>query len=651
MTDSIILSLSLLVLVLPLVSYGLLIAGQRVLPRQGDWLSTALLGIAFLLSLAVSVHFLSEGHPDLSYSAAFTWLSLGPEWSLSIGVLVDNLSALTLTMVTLISFLVHLYSIGYMHGEERYGTYFAYLGLFTFSMLGIVLSDNLFTMYMSWELVGLSSYLLIGFWYKKPEAAAASTKAFVTNRIGDIGMWLGILILWSQFQTVNLSEIAANIQAGRFGLGEFWLTAGGVLLFLGAVGKSAQFPLHVWLPDAMEGPTPVSALIHAATMVAAGVYFVGRIFPILTPDAQIVIAVVGGFTAFMAATMALTQNDIKRILAYSTVSQLGYMIMGLGVGAYSAALFHLFTHAFFKACLFLGSGAIIHALHHEQDIRQMGGLRKKLPITFATYLVATAALAGLPLFTGFLSKDAILAGGLAWAELTGSWAFIVPGFGLAAALLTAFYMGRQVFMVFFGEPRNQKLYDHAHEVPPVMWIPLVVLSVMSLFPVFSLNPLDGATGWFMSLIVTPVSVVPAVDGTGWLAQLQEATHHVHWTTVISSVLLALTGLVIAWLMYMKKAVDPDKLADKLGPLYRFSLNKWYFDEVYEVTVIRGNILLAKVSAFFDTFVIDMLVNLAGIVAGFAGLVTRKFQSGRVQTYVALALTGLVIFFVMKGILS
>jgi len=651
MTQETLIQAAIAVLLLPLVSYLVQLAAGKRLPRQGDWLATGFLGLAFVLALTIALHFITAFDQTLVYSANFQWLNLGKDWSIQIGLKLDNLSAVTLAMVTLISFLVHLFSIAYLHDDDRYSTYFGYLGLFTFSMLGIVLSDNLFSMYMFWELVGLSSYLLIGFWFHKKEAAAASTKAFVTNRIGDIGMWLGILILWSQFYTVNLDEIASGIQNGQFTLSTGWLTLGGILLFMGAVGKSAQFPLHVWLPDAMEGPTPVSALIHAATMVAAGVYFIARVFIILTPDALTVIAVVGAFTAFMAATMALTQNDIKRILAYSTISQLGYMIMGLGVGAYSAAVFHLFTHAFFKAALFLGSGAVIYAMHHEQDIREMGGLRKKLPITFVTYLIATSALAGLPLFSGFLSKDAIIAGGWGWASFHGGgWFTLIPSLGLAAALLTAFYMGRQVFLVFFGEPRNQEKFHHAHEVPAVMWIPLVVLSVLSLFPVFSLNPLAGDTGWFMNLIPSLQSVVPGVDGAARLAGLAEMTHHAHWTTVVSSVLMALTGLAIAFIIYMKKAVDADKLAASLRPLYLMSFNKWYFDELYEVTVVRGNIVLAKVSAFFDTFVIDFLVNVTGFIVGFFGLLVRKFQTGKVQSYIAFALIGILVFFVLKGIL-
>ncbi len=645
-----IINLSIWILFLPVISYLVQIAfGKKFLPRQGDFIATSFLGVALAFAVYIFAHFFSTGDPNLAYHWSFTWLNLGKEWSINLGITIDNMTAVMLVIVTLISFLVHLFSIGYMHDDSRYATYFGYLGIFTFSMLGIVLSDNLFSIYIFWELVGLSSYLLIGFWFHKDSAAKASTKAFVTNRIGDVGMWLGILIIWSQFHTVNLNEVFEHIKAGHFGLSETWLTAAGILLFMGCVGKSAQFPLHVWLPDAMEGPTPVSALIHAATMVAAGVYFVARIFVMLTPDALTVIAFVGGFTAIMAATMALTQNDIKRILAYSTVSQLGYMVMGLGVGAYSAAIFHLMTHAFFKACLFLGSGAVIHAMHHEQDIRNMGGLRKKLPITFYTYIIATAALAGLPFFSGFLSKDAIIAGGFGWAEFNGGGIYsLVPMMGLAAAFMTAFYMGRQVFIVFFGEPKDHHKYEHAHEVSPVMYLPLILLAGLSLFPLFSFNPFDGAHGWFMTLIPTPDSIVPFIDGAFRNTDIAEAAHHAHWSTVISSISVALIGLFIAYIMYIRKSVDPDKLMNSLKPLYKFSLNKWYFDELYDATVIKGNVALAKISAFFDALVVDGIVNLTAYMIGLFGLVVRKFQSGKVQSYVAMALIGVLVFFFFRG---
>jgi len=462
--------LSIVVLLLPLLSFVILIFFNRRLPRRGDFVGVGILGSAFAISAYIFWSVIVQTYdPAFRIAWDFTWIDLGNVHGIGplqvrMGIVIDNLTAIMLAMVTLISLLVHLYSTGYMAGDKNYGRYFAFLGIFTFSMLGIVLSDNLFSIYIFWELVGLSSYLLIGFFFEKQSAADAQKKAFLVNRVGDIGMWLGILILYSQFHTFSFEQIYANLAAGKFAMSNAWLTAAGLLLFMGCVGKSAQFPLHIWLPDAMEGPTPVSALIHAATMVAAGVYFVARIFVLLTPDALHVIAFIGAFTAFMAATIAITQNDIKRVLAYSTVSQLGYMVLGLGVGAYSAALFHLVTHAFFKACLFLGSGAIIHAMHHEQDMRWMGGLRKNMPWTFATFTLATLALAGLPLTSGFMSKDAILAGAIGFAQVEGGGVFyLIPALGFFSAMLTAFYMGRQIWLVFFGESRTHlKPVDNHH---------------------------------------------------------------------------------------------------------------------------------------------------------------------------------------------
>jgi NADH-quinone oxidoreductase subunit L len=571
-----------------------------------------------------------------------------------------------------------------------------YLGIFTFSMLGIVLSNNLFAIYCFWELVGLSSYLLIGFYFERDSAAAAQKKAFMLNRVGDIGFWLGILILFAQFQTFNYQEIYQNIGEGKFTWGEGWLTVAGVLLFMGCVGKSAQFPLHTWLPDAMEGPTPVSALIHAATMVAAGVYLVARVFVILTPDALAIIAVIGAVTAFFAATIAITQNDIKRVLAYSTLSQLGYMVMGMGVGAFAAALFHLVTHAFFKAGLFLGSGSVIHATHHEQDMRYMGGLMKKMPITFATFTICLFALAGLPLFTGFLSKDAILAGAVGYANVEGSWAMLIPVLGFSAALLTPFYMGRQWFMVFFGENRasekpavsdNHHHHGHGehhhseiHESAPVMTIPLVILAAMSFFFVFSPNPLDGEKGWFMNAVKTPetkvgipkeglqsaAQVFSAIAGGEPIAsennakehgamtqfsdvrqqRLAEETHHAHGTVVALSISLALAGLALAYLAYSKNIgaiASPFVLISKMM--------NWFNDTFMEGAFVKGignlGVKLSSFSGGFDKLVVDGIVNLSATLVQISGLLFRKLQTGRVQTYIALLLIAVIGCFFAK----
>ena len=681
--------LSIAVLLLPLLSFVILIFFNRQLPRRGDFVGVGILGTAFCISSYIFYSVVVQ-HYDPAYRLAwdFTWLDFGNvpgvgPLKIKMGVAIDNLTAIMLPMVTLISFLVHLYSTGYMKGDKNYGRFYAFLGIFTFSMIGIVLSDNLFSIYIFWELVGLSSYLLIGFFFEKESAADAQKKAFLTNRVGDIGMWLGILILYSQFHTFSFTEVAANLAAGRFGLSEAWLTAAGVLLFMGCVGKSAQFPLHVWLPDAMEGPTPVSALIHAATMVAAGVYFVARIFVVLTPDALHTIAFIGAFTAFMAATIAITQNDIKRVLAYSTVSQLGYMVLGLGVGAYSAALFHLVTHAFFKACLFLGSGAIIHAMHHEQDMRWMGGLRKNMPWTFATFTIATLALAGLPLTSGFMSKDAILAGALGFAEVEGGGIYnLIPFLGFLSAMLTAFYMGRQVWLVFFGESRThlKPADDHhhghhaahghddhhadehhgVHEVPWNMRAPLVILATLSVFAVYSPDPLDGAKGWFMQMLPTPATVVgeanhqigfgertamaetaapaheaapaahgeaaPATHGGAHdypdhrQAELIHAGHGAHYTAIYISSVMVVAGISLALIVYAWGLIDPEKTARLLRPLYLMSLNKWYWDEIYKATFINGSMVLARMLSWFDARIVDGIVNgVASTVVQFSKL--------------------------------
>jgi NADH-quinone oxidoreductase subunit L len=743
--------LSIIVLLLPLLSFVVLIFFNRRLPRRGDFIGVGLLGTAFALSAYIFWQVIVQAY-DPAFRAAwdFTWIDFGNvpgvgPLQIKMGIVIDNLTAIMLAMVNLISLLVHLYSTGYMAGDKNYGRFFAYLGIFTFSMLGIVLSDNLFSIYIFWELVGLSSYLLIGFYFEKDSAADAQKKAFLTNRIGDIGMWLGILILYSQFHTFGYQEIFNNIAAGKFNMSNGWLTAAGILLFMGCVGKSAQFPLHVWLPDAMEGPTPVSALIHAATMVAAGVYFVGRIFVLLTPDALHVIAFIGAVTAFMSATIAITQNDIKRVLAYSTVSQLGYMVMGLGVGAYSAALFHLLTHAFFKACLFLGSGAIIHAMHHEQDMRWMGGLRKNMPWTFATFTIATLALAGLPLTSGFMSKDAILAGALGFASAEGGGIYyLIPVLGFVSAMMTAFYMGRQVWLVFFGEsrthlkPADEHHDDHAHdahhahddhgsheehhgvhEVGWAMRLPLVVLASLSVFAVFSPDPLDGAKGWFMHLVPTPPTVVHSAEaahetalhatagqliaeaptdvkgseavheagqssGEGHAsgeghgaeyadprqAEIMHASHAAHYQAIMISTIMVAVGIGFALIVYAFRFIDPDRTAKSIRPLYLYSYNKWYWDEIYDATVIKGSVMLSKVLAWIDTNIVDGIVNgVATLTRNFAfangsfdkyvvdgavnftaffvqtsGAVMRKIQTGKVQTYLVLVMVSVLGYF-------
>ena len=684
MTPDTLLTLAVATLLLPLCGFVLMIFFGKRLPRQGDWLSTSVIAVSLGMAVVIlAAKIGSYGGETLTLN--FTWVDLhnvpliGP-LPIVLGVAVDNLTAVMLVVVTLISTLVHLFSIGYMHGDIRYSRYFAYLGFFSFSMLMIVLANNLFLLYVGWELVGISSYLLIGHWYEKKSASNAAIKAFLVNRVGDFGFFLGIAMLFMTFHTFGLREIFEGIGAGRLPFeSNWWLTAAGVLLFCGAVGKSAQFPLHVWLPDAMEGPTPVSALIHAATMVAAGVYLVARIFPLMTADALLVVAYIGAITAFISATIAITQNDIKKVLAYSTISQLGYMIMGLGVGAYSAGFFHLVTHAMFKAGLFLGSGSIIHAmhnaLHHEndhatdaQDLRNMGGLRKAMPVTFWTFVVYTLAICGVPLTSGFLSKDEILAGTLAFGGMSGH--VIIPVIGFLVAGLTAFYMFRVVILAFLGDHKDAARFSHLRESPMVMTIPLVVLAILSVFVFYSFNPFGASDSWIVRAVGRPDSVVPPSMAAPSTEAFEEAAHGLHGTAMLLSLSVAGIGVLFAFVTYYWRKINADAVASALGPAYRFLLNKWYFDEIYQAVIVNGTLALSRilrwfdgnivdglvngtgwvtrgissVSGMFDTYVVDGIVNLTGYLSGVGGLALRKFQTGRVQSYVIFAVLSVMVFY-------
>ena len=474
---------------LPLVAFTTQMLVGRFLPRKGDWVSLSAIFLSCVLGVWIFFSILRGTAPVHSQ---FEWIKVGLV-SIKIGVNIDGLTAVMLFIVTFIGGVIHLYSMGYMSGDPRYGRFFGFLSIFCFSMLGLVVTDNLLILYVFWELVGLSSYLLIGFWYEKKSAADASMKAFLTNRVGDIGFFMGMAALYQWTGTFVFSEIFEKLphllESGA--ISPLKLTVAGLAVFCGAIGKSAQFPLHVWLPDAMEGPTPVSALIHAATMVAAGVYMVGRLYPIFTPEAFMGIALIGLITAFFAGTIAIAQNDIKRVLAYSTVSQLGYMITALGIGGYTAGLFHLSTHAFFKALLFLCSGSVIHAVH-SQDMREMGGLWRKLPITFTAMLIGTLAICGVPGTSGFYSKDAILEAAYEFGHrpplysgIAGTLCSIfqhgVFWLALIAAGVTAFYSFRLIWMTFFGTPKFPAKYARAHESPAVMTAPLILLSVFALF--------------------------------------------------------------------------------------------------------------------------------------------------------------------------
>ena len=684
MSQDLLINLSILILVLPLAGFTMLIFFGKKLPRQGDWLETGIVTIGLGLALLVLVQKLIS-YPADALSLRFTWINfhnvpgIGP-LSIVLGFSLDNLSAIMIAVVMMISCLVHWFSIGYMHGDVRYSRYFAYLGFFTFSMLTIVLADNLFLLYVGWELVGISSYLLIGHWYEKKSASDAAIKAFVVNRIGDLGFFSGIMILFATFHTFGLHEIFGAIKAGQLPNGsEAWLTAAGILVFCGAVGKSAQFPLHVWLPDAMEGPTPVSALIHAATMVAAGVYLVARTFPMMTAQALLVIAYIGAITAFISATIAIAQNDIKKVLAYSTISQLGYMVMALGVGAYTAGFFHLVTHAMFKAGLFLGSGSVIHAMHHAlheqedhhtdpQDIRNMGGLRTKMPVTFWTFLIFTLAISGVPLTSGFLSKDEILAGTLAFGGLTGH--VIIPVIGFFVAGLTAFYMFRLVILTFLGEHKATGRIEHIRESPAVMVIPLVVLAALSLFFWYSFNPFGAASGWIAHAVERPETVVPPGVAAAPAAEFEESLHQSHLPAMLLSLCVAGLGILLAYATYYWKKINADAVAERLRPVHAFLSNKWYFDELYNGVIVEGLLGVTRVLRWFDNTIIDGVVNGAGwitkmvswfggkfdsgvvdglvnataYVSGATGLLLRKVQTGKVQTYVIFAVLGVMVFY-------
>ena len=587
--------------------------------RRSQGLSAALSIGAILIGFGCVLQlFAALGSGQSLSPAPIQWLNVGPV-HVEIGATVDRLSLLMLLVVTGVGSAIQIYSLGYMKGDPGLSRYFAYMSLFTFSMLGIVLANNFIQMFIFWELVGLSSYLLIGFWFERPSATAAGIKAFLVNRVGDFGFMLGILMLWSYAGTFDFVELQVRLPGLHLAAGTLALI--GLLIFCGTVGKSAQFPLHVWLPDAMEGPTPVSALIHAATMVAAGVYMLARVTWLLAPAplALEVISYIGGITALMAALIAVAQNDIKRILAYSTLSQLGYMVMAVGLGGDLQAMFHLTTHAFFKALLFLTAGSIIVALHHQQDIWKMGGLKQKMPLTFAAFLIGTLALAGVWPLSGFYSKDEILLLALEHNGLL----FVLAAF---TALLTSFYMGRAFGVVFLGRPRDQHAFDHAHESPLVMTGPMVFLIVLSV-----------VGGWF--------SAVPHF--------LQPAEMEAEHSIVLQVGLLAIPalGFLVSGLLYWRGNASDAPLQRALGPLYTAMHNKFYFDELYETLVKYTQDLVAAVCDFFDRWILQGLaVGGLSLSVSLAGRVVNLLQTGQVRTYALCFGIGvvLVVYFSLIG---
>ena len=623
----------------PLAAFLITLLFGRGMKEHAHWPGIIGVGIAFVCSVLTFFRVRDLKAGEALNNHLFTWMNTGQydfdklQLKIPITLRADHLTALMLLVVTSVGFLVHVYSVGYMHNDGGYYRFFAYLPLFVFSMLMLVLADNYLLLFVFWEAVGLCSYFLVGFWFHRESANNAAVKAFWTNRVGDVGFGLGTMLVWTTFGTFTFTDVFSQLEE-KVGGGEITkgtITVICLLLFCGSIGKSAQVPLHVWLPDAMEGPTPVSALIHAATMVTAGIYLVARSWPLfdLSNVARNTVAIVGIVTALMAATIGLTQRDIKRVLAYSTVSQLGYMCFALGVGAYIPAIFHLMTHAMFKGLMFLGSGSVIHGMHEEQDLFKMGGLRKQMPITAYTFLAGALAISGVTGLAGFWSKDEII---------VGSWHAGYPAIaiiGLITAGLTAFYMFRLYFLAFEGEGRYDREHVHPHESPKTMTVPLVILAIPSLVigALVGLPPDKGAIHTFL--------------GKAIRSDLFESHGPVSSATTLTfavfSTLVAVGGIGLAYLMYMRLTPNPYKLGDRLHFAWEFLWHKWYFDEVYNVLFVKGTLGLATAAWAFDRYVVDGAVNgIATVVSKSSGRL-RRVQTGFVANYaLAIALGAVVI---------
>jgi NADH-quinone oxidoreductase subunit L len=646
-----------LLLVLPMAGFVITALIGRRFGKQAHWIPVGGIFLAWIVAMLAVVSVLGGSAPLLPGSeethgyvvGPWTWIPAG-QFHVDLGLIVDPLTACLLIVVTTIGLLVHVYSIGYMSHDPGYWRFFAYLNLFMFSMLLLVLADSWLVVFVAWELVGLSSYLLIGFWYRKRTAALAAKKAFIVNRVGDVGFALGIMAIFANTlaagdPTLNVRE-SIELLLERGDANPIPLIAVALLVFAGAMGKSAQFPLHVWLPDAMEGPTPVSALIHAATMVNAGVYLVARANPLFAaaPSAMVVVAAIGIFTAILSASIAMTQTDIKRVLAYSTLSQLGYMFAALGVGAFTAAIFHLMTHGFFKGLLFLGSGSVIHAVHEEQDMRNMGGLARKIPITYATMLVGSIAISGIPPLAGFFSKDEILGEAFKFG-FTWVWAI-----GLFVAFLTAFYMFRLMGLTFWGAFRGPKeVWDRIHESPPVMTVPLILLAIPSVVLGMALGlPFgDGVLIHWLEPVFHEAEVM--------LARPHEAfaLFGIDGGLILASVTVAVIGLVLAWRYFgveiggLERQARPELVRETsarpgLSFLYRASLNKWWFDELNHLLFIVIGGRVAQAIWWFDREVVDGTVNAIGGSTVSAGRGLRRVQTGRVQNYALGIALGLIV---------
>jgi NADH-quinone oxidoreductase subunit L len=605
-----------LILFLPLLAATVITLFTLCCRTTSSLISIGVIVTGFILTI---VFIVANGWTPTPSELTTNWLSIG-NLNIDFGLKLDALSLMMMLIVTGVGGAIHIYSFGYMHEDRGFSRFFACLSLFTFSMLGVVLANNFIQLFIFWELVGVSSYLLIGFWFEKPSAADAAKKAFFTNRLGDFGFLLGILVVWTALGSLNFSTLQQTLIANPAALGAITSIAG-LLIFCGAMGKSAQFPLHVWLPDAMEGPTPVSALIHAATMVAAGVYMLCRIIFLLDPTALHVIAWIGGFTALLSALIAIQQNDIKRILAYSTLSQLGYMVMAVGLAGPTPAMFHLTTHAFFKALLFLGAGSVIIALHHEQDIWKMGGLRKKMPVTFWTFLFGALALCGVPPFSGFYSKDSIFAQALQQRN----YALFV--LAVLVAVLTTFYMFRLFYVAFLGKAKTEAA-EHAHESPAVMSWPLLVLAVFAVI------------GGIIGASETYAAQFGEAEHTSIAQRIVEPFTHSPVAATIG-ILAVIVGFFAARTLYRNTTNDP--LPAKLGGFATAMKNRFYFDEIYEATFIRAHDFIAAVMDWIDRWLVDWAC--IGLVRGgtdFTGRALRLVQTGNLQTYAFLFVLGVAV---------
>jgi NADH-quinone oxidoreductase subunit L len=680
---------------IPLVGYLINVFFGRRIPRNGDWLLTAGMFVSMCITLWLAAKAIASGGHDFIHEShaegmVFPWLysSAGAAGNVVAGILYDPLGAVMLAVVGVVSFCVHLFSIGYMHGDKRYHLFFANISLFTVAMLGLVLSDNILFLFVFWEIMGLMSYLLISHFSQDPSnpyfhrwATWASKKAFLTTRVGDVCLFLGMLWFYKEFETLRFTELweASRLAVAENG-GDFpsWMTWAGLLVFGGTMGKSAQFPLHIWLPDAMAGPTPVSAMIHAATMVAAGVFLLGRMFPLMSPEALTVITVVGATTALLAATIGMTVYDLKAVLAFSTISQLGFMVCAVGLGGVTAGMFHMVTHAFFKACLFLSAGAVIHACHHEQDMRKMGGLRKLMPVTFACMLICTLAIAGVPWFSGFYSKDMIIASAYEGLDVAfdGWKVYALVALALAATM-TAFYMFRLMFMTFAGEYRgdvapaghghghddHEDEHHHElvhaedggiahghpgplpHEVGMTMRVPLVILAALGLLGGhFWLADSHfwkfwGAHPWFEHL--ASLSGMYGAEVGAWLTDLKFGDHDIahvkhaaHSKAVMSSMVIAPVGILAAWFLYVKRKDLPARFIRVLGPLYVIPRDRYYSDLIVDRAVIAPTMWLTRAFRWIDENVVDGLVLLVGRVNRSLGFlwawVDRRFVDGAVN---------------------